>query len=31
MDKVEGLLETICVGCTIFWGIAIAISVLVTP
>ena len=31
MDKVEGLLETICIGCTIFWGIAIGVSVFVTP
>ena len=31
MEKVEGLVEMICVGCTIFWGIAIGIAVFVTP
>ncbi len=31
MEKMEGLLETICIGSTIFWGLAVAISVFVTP
>jgi hypothetical protein len=31
MDRVDGLLETICIGCTICLGIAVAVSVFVTP